>query len=70
MANSVDNRNQSERLLQTDSIAGVEGHQHFSIVDDEDIYECEITHLRRNVENYHKVTVGALFQMASDEHCQ
>ena len=31
LANSVDNRDQSERLLQTDSIAGVEGHQHFSI---------------------------------------
>ena len=69
MANSVDNRDQSERLLQTDSIAGVEGHQHFSIWMTR-AYECEITHLRRNVENYHKVTVGALFQMASDEHCQ
>ena len=50
LANSVDNRDQSERLLQTDSITGVEGHQHFSIFDDEGIYECEITHLRRNVE--------------------
>ena len=32
LANSVDNRDQSERLLQTDSIARVEGHQHFSIL--------------------------------------
>ena len=49
LANSVDNRDQSERLLQTDSTARVEGHQHFSIWMTS-AYECNMTHLRRNVE--------------------